>query len=454
MKNLLGIACVWFGCSVAWMMLGATLEVRSGSASSSMWGEVQNLWGPEVVNGAPSAMMQGQPLEVLTPSPTELASQEAERAAAQAAGIYQPPPPVPQTHAVSVDLVGSELRVNLDTEQRRRGLVWFPTYTLDFEGTYTFRSREGSGDVRFSLPLQRAGDGFDGFEVTRDGQPLDVRFDGGVARWEGEMLEGEPAEFHVVFRSRGVSTWGYEMTQGTGEVRDFHLAATVNDPDIDFLPGSASPSTHGVEGDDWRGEWQFSRLVSDDNISIALSRKVDPGPAAARITFFGPVGLLFFFFVVAMVARTPKRQELAGADYVEEERRTERQALHPMHYFFLGCGFFAFHLLFAYLVDHLEIAASFGLSAIVSVFLVVSYARLFVGWRFAVGVMGVAQLLYLVLFSASFFVEGFTGLTVTLGAIMTLFVMMQLTGRTRWVKAPAPPAPARVSSDVTAPVKF
>jgi len=82
----------------------------------------------------------------------------------------------------------------------------------------------------------------------------------------------------------------------------------------------------------------------------------------------------------------------------------------------------------------------------VSLALVVSYARLFVGWRTAVSVLGVSQVIYLVLFSFSFFWEGFTGLAITVGAILTLFMMMQLTGRLDWAEVlgkggrSAPPA--------------
>ena len=36
------------------------------------------------------------------------------------------------------------------------------------------------------------------------------------------------------------------------------------------------------------------------------------------------------------------------------------------------------------------------------------------------------------LFSYTFFFEGFTGLSITVLCILTLFVAMQLTGRMRW----------------------
>ena len=57
--------------------------------------------------------------------------------------------------------------------------------------------------------------------------------------------------------------------------------------------------------------------------------------------------------------------------------------LHPMNYFFLATAFFAFHLLLAYLVDHISILAAMAISSLVSVLLVVSYLRLVVGMRFA-----------------------------------------------------------------------
>ena len=43
-----------------------------------------------------------------------------------------------------------------------------------------------------------------------------------------------------------------------------------------------------------------------------------------------------------------------------------------------------------------------------------------------------AQVVFLVLFSYSFFLKGYTGLTLTIGAVVTLFVLMQSTARVDW----------------------
>ena len=236
--------------------------------------------------------------------------------------------------------------------------------------------------------------------------------------WKEHFDPGQSRVYRVVYRSRGTSQWTYGAPAGpAAKIKDFHLKLRINTPGVDFPAGTISPSNHVVDGGVWTGEWHFDSLVSSAPIGVEMPQRLNPGPLVSQVTFFAPVSLLFFFFVVAILAAA------------------RRKHLHPMHFFLLGCGFFAFHLLFAYSVDHLPVLGAFAISAVVSVALVISYARHFVGWRFAVLEMGGAQLVYLVLFSYTFFWKGFTGLAVTVGAILTLFVIMQITGRVDWSEA-------------------
>ena len=94
--------------------------------------------------------------------------------------------------------------------------------------------------------------------------------------------------------------------------------------------------------------------------------------------------------------------------------------LHPLNYLLIAAGFFAFHVLLAYLVDHVTIHLAFWIAAAVSVFLVVSYLRLVLGAKAAIRYAGAAQMVYLVFFSYAFFWRGWTGLTIVIGAILTL----------------------------------
>jgi hypothetical protein len=409
MKNFLAIGFIWLGCAVAWMVLGSTLLARSGESSAALNSEVQLLWGPPMQQSPPRAFYkqtvkrrqkvtsygpQGQPME-----------QEVER---------------DEEVELAIPLERSQLRVGLDLEHRRKGLLWFATYGVDFGGEYTFvNDTAAKRHIELRFPLTAANAIYDGFAVTTlDGAAVPATITNSEAQWSCDLQPGDKGGFAVRYKSRGTGTWRYELTAGTGQVRNFRLDLDANFKEVDFPPGTLSPSKHEVRGAGWHGEWSFASLVANTPIGLELPQRLNPGPLAARITFFAPVGLLFFFFVVANFAA------IRGLK------------VHPLNYFFLGTAFFAFHLLFAYLVDHLAILPSFLVASEISILLVVSYARLFVGWRFALREMGLAQLIYLVLFSFSFFWQGFTGLAITVGAVVSLFVMMQVTGRAKLLQSP------------------
>lgn len=438
MNRLFGIGLVWVGCCIAWVVLGSTLLVRSDDSTLTGSSDVHALWGPPTEQRQPTASYPVT--EAVDDTRTETDAEGHTRTVTNQRMETRPQP---------IPLMSTNVEVELALEHRRRGLQWYPTYAVDLDGRYTFvNDSDAPQTVTVEYPLSSGmtssssswsgrgyagGTGqssvFDGF-VVHDEAGTTVPFEIAAehARWTVEMQPGERRTFQVGYRSRGTQRWQYRLADGTTRVTDFSLTVQTDFDDVDFPDGTLSPTQHGPEGDGWRGSWQFESSIASRPIGIEMPQRLNPGPLAARITFFAPVGLLFFFFVVGILARARKKD------------------LHPMHYFFLGCSFFAFHLLFAYLVDHLSIGVSFAAAAAVSVALVVSYARLFTGLRFALIHIGISQLLYLVLFSYTFMWEGFTGLAITIGAVLTLFVMMQITGRTKWGKAKAttpeaPPVP-------------
>jgi inner membrane protein involved in colicin E2 resistance len=183
---------------------------------------------------------------------------------------------------------------------------------------------------------------------------------------------------------------------------------------IDFPARTLAPTTERETNDGWQLGWAYRELVTGGGIGMIFPKPLQPGPLAARITFWAPLSLLFYVFVMLVITAL---------------RRIE---LHPINYLFLAAAFFAFHLLFAYTVDRIRIEFAFVLCAAVSMALTVSYLRLVVGLRFAAVEAAAAQFFYLILFSLALFDEGYSGLSITVGAIVTLFVTMQLTGRIRW----------------------
>lgn len=401
--RIVAIGFIFFCTAIAWMVLGTTVTARSGEADGSLRAEVEQLWGGEHVQRAPVAAMVTHDVERAVPdykdgkqvgTHTEMVRRERERR--------------------PIALTRSEVRAALDLEHRRKGLLWFPTYGVGFEGHYRFENDSGEigdAEVAFSFPSSQGV--YDGFVFKVNGQEAPAVTDlsrGATLRLE--LKPGQAVDVDVAYRSRGIGTWSYWFGDGVSQVRDFSLTLATNVDDIDFPSGSMSPSSRAGR----TLTWAFENLVTGQRIAVELPSRLNPGPVAARISYFAPVSLLFFFTVMVILGVVKNRN------------------LHPMNYFFLAAAFFAFHLLLAYLVDVIDLFAAFGISAAVSVGLVVSYLRIVMGQRAAWLQAAAAQAIFLVVFSCAFFVEGQTGLSIAVGATATLFVLMQLTARVKWAE--------------------
>jgi hypothetical protein len=254
----------------------------------------------------------------------------------------------------------------------------------------------------------------DELAVQVDGQAVEVS----DRRIRLDLPPGPAHTVKVSYRSAGQDEWTYRPGQGDQALLNLKLSVSTNFRRIDYPADGLSPTTAATPNGDSGvlARWEFTRMLPARNrtIGVLMPSKQPAGELSARISRFAPVSLFFFLTVMVTI------------------QLVRNLKLHPMNYLLIAAGFFAFHILLAYLVDHFQIHLSFWICSGVSVFLVVSYLRLVLGWRVALLYAGLAQLVYLVFFSYAFFWHGWTGLTVVIGAVVTLFVIMQLTGRIDW----------------------
>lgn len=397
-RNIAAIVLILFFTTIGWIILGTTIMVRSGSAGSELTARVGSSWGKPQVQTPPAAW---------TSKIVEHVSQETTDGHKVTKTSHEfVPTPIP--------IEQSRINTSLNLEQRRKGLLWFATYRVGFYGAWLFRNTTDSDvvTIRVALPVPEAV--YDDVVFRIDGQNVPYTIGNGAMSATLRRQPGSLIRLDFGYRSQGLDSWQYTLGDGATRVHDFVMTAATDFDAIDFPPGSLSPATKQKRGSGWLLTWKYSDVVTGYRIGMAMPQKIQPGPMAERISFFAPVSLLFFFFMIFVLASLQKIR------------------LHPMHYFFLATSFFSFHLLLAYLVDHISIHLAFAICSAVSIFLVVTYLRIVVGPRFALREAALAQLVYLVGFSYAFFFQGFTGLTVTIGAIVSLFVVMQMTARLEW----------------------
>ncbi len=401
LRRLIAIGFIYLCTAIAWWILAGVTSSRTHQADQGLRSRVVQLWGAPQSQQPPAvAVVRHDTSQV----ETEVNGVRTRKTVSRR--ITEP-----------VALDSSDVRAALALEHRQKGLLWYSTYKVRFDAAYTLvnphRERQVV-EVALPFPAQKAV--FDDLRFEIDGKPWlqpptakDGRITGSV-----ELAPEERVTLRAGYRSQGLGRWTYAFGSGVSEVRNFRLAITTDFRDIDFPEDGMSPTRKEFTDGGWHLVWEFRRLVAGVNIALVMPEKLQPGPLAAEIAAFAPVSL-FFFFVVLLAIGIVRNIEL-----------------HPMHFFFLAATFFSFHLLFAYMADQVSIHVAFGTATVTSLFLTVSYLRAAIGGRYAYLAAGTAQLLYLVLFSYAFFFKGLTGLAVTVGAIVTLFVLMQLTAPVNW----------------------
>jgi inner membrane protein involved in colicin E2 resistance len=401
-KRIAAIVFIFVCASVAWAVLGGTIFSRTYDSNGRSSGQVESLWGTPQNQIPPRASF------ILVNTKDEESLENGMRVVRK----------VEEKVEVPLPLDSSRIDVALDLEHRQKGLLWYSTYKVNYAGVYSFHNTsDKEQSVIFTLAFPASQAIYDDLVFSIDDVPVTTTNEKNAASAVAKIAPGKTATLKVGYNSRGLNEWRYSFgSSDVAQVRDFVLNMKTNFKDIDFPDNTISPAEKHETPKGWDLTWSYKNLLSGYQIAMVMPEKLQPGPLAGKISFFAPVSLFFFFFLMFIITT------MRGIE------------LHPMNYFFLATAFFAFHLLLAYLVDHVSIHAAFAISSVVSVFLVVSYLRLVIGMQFASREAAIAQFVYLVLFSYAFFIKGFTGLAITIGSVTTLFVVMQVTGRIRWAE--------------------
>ncbi len=373
--RLFAIFLIFIAASFGWVVLGGSIELRTGHADDMGWEQVGSLWGEPQHQQAPRF----------------------------------------RTGSGVLPITSSDITANLALEQRRKGLLWYATYAIDFSAAYgVHNNTTKTARVTMELPFPTPNGVYDGFAVRVDGQAVPVSYREGAALASFDVETGQTALVETGYRTQGLDEWRYVATEGVGVVDDFSLTMRTDFSGYDFPGDSVSPTEkrESASGDEL--VWSYESLVSGRPIAIRMPTPINPGPVASRISFFAPVSLLFYFAALVLVTAT------------------RRVSIHPMNFAFLAAGFFAFHLLFAYLVDRIDLTVAFAIASAVSVGLCVTYLRLAIPDHRTLAEAAIGQFVFLVLFSFSFFFEGYTGLAITIGAVLTLAYFMFKTARIDW----------------------
>ena len=279
-RNIAAVIAIFLCTALAWLILGMSIEARTQGMGSDLGPRVESLWG------APQE--QAPPVAFKTLAPND-----------------------------PLALERSRVQVALDLEQRQKGLLWFPTYRVAYRGAYLFRNTTTSNEITLKFVFPVANAVYDDLVFRVDGRPISVTTNNGAAIAIVQCAPGATIPLEVGYRSQGMKTWTYTLGDGVAQVHDFILDMRTDFERIDFPPETLSPTVKRPVDRGWQLTWRYTSLVTGSKIGMVMPEHIQPGPMAGRISFFAPVSLLFFFFLIFIISTMKKI------------------ALHPMHYFFM-----------------------------------------------------------------------------------------------------------------------
>jgi len=145
-----------------------------------------------------------------------------------------------------VDVESSDIRANFQLRHRRKGLLWYSTYDVDFDAAYTFRNplnTRAQGTVTFYFPASSTiYDAFDFRVGEMDIVPTADNSDDGI-KAVVEVPPGAEVPIHIAYKSRGLDRWIYSFSDGINTVSNFSLKAATDFSEYDFPEETISAST-------------------------------------------------------------------------------------------------------------------------------------------------------------------------------------------------------------------
>src|SRR5258706_488368 len=242
-KRVTAIVFIFLCTTFAWGVLGTTIFQRTYSSDSSSEVRVASTWGAPQNQLPPLAaydeMVPKKEVTTENGKKTEVVTQEK------------------VTNLLPLE--SSHLNVDLNLEHRQKGLLWYSTYKVGFDGSYSFRNTsEKDQTIVFTLNFPTAQAIYDDLIFTVDDVPINLKNEKNSASGTARVAAGKTASLKVGYKSQGLNDWhysfgnaevnspGYDSSRTAGanvaQVRDFSLKMTTNFKDIDFHENTLSPT--------------------------------------------------------------------------------------------------------------------------------------------------------------------------------------------------------------------
>ena len=227
LTRMAAIVFIFLCIAAAWAALGATVMTRTGNQDESLKTAVGQLWGTQQRQLAPQVHYQ-------TIRQTRVETAQGGKTVTETK--YET-----INHPLLLD--GSDIKVDLNLEYRQKGLLWYSTYRVRFDGKYRVTNyTDAESDISFDFSAPAQGGVYDNFRLVVGGKEIpNLPFNAGVLSHKIRLAPGQSETVEVGYGSQGMDEWWYDFGNEVSQVKNFSLAMRTDFDQIDYPQSSLSP---------------------------------------------------------------------------------------------------------------------------------------------------------------------------------------------------------------------
>lgn len=308
------------------------------------------------------------------------------------------------------------LNLKLIKNIRKKGLLIFPGYNLEFEGDYVFKNKNPRPEkivFRFNLPLNAGNITDISVEVDGKSYKEDINFADGI-EWNGILSNEESKKFKIKYKAQGTKSFNYNIGVLQTEIKNFITKMETDYEDFKIPDSSMSITNQTSDSKKTILNWNYQNLVTGQNIAIEVEAEGNYGKIASKLYFYSPLSLFLFLISVILFVTVKKIK------------------FHPMNYLFLLASFFTFYLLASYLISYMHVIIGILISLLVSTGIIYYYGRLLNRGEGLILNFFYSAIIFQWFFSIAFFFPEHTGLLITVATIFTFVMLIRFTADTDW----------------------
>jgi hypothetical protein len=215
-----------------------------------------------------------------------------------------------KTQRVSVTgnpFIAARHEITLRQSPRKKGSAFYGGYETDCSFSWKLWNPSGTNQkCTLTFPLPASDAMYDGLVATLDGKDVlpQMEIKDSSLVLERDMQPNEPMDFHIAFKSRGLSYWYFQVREPR-EIRDFTLVMNLPDlakSKLNYPDGCMTP-TEIVPTKDNQGTvltYRLDHALTDKGMGISLPQLPQPGETTRAVLYEIEDAWLFLFAILLL----------------------------------------------------------------------------------------------------------------------------------------------------------